>query len=54
VLEPMIQVPLLLAILGMFPQHAAAFYVLAVVINLLQCAQTLVQTVYARVARTGK
>jgi len=53
VLEPPIQVPLVLCVLGIFPQHAQALYTLAVVVNLLQCAQTLVQVVYGRVDRTS-
>ena len=52
VLEPPIQVPLLFCVFGIFPQHAAAFYTLAVVLNLFQCAQTLVQAVYMRVERS--
>jgi hypothetical protein len=50
VLEPPIQIPLLLCVFGVFPQHAYALYTVAVVLNLFQCAQTLVQVVYMRVA----
>ena len=53
VLEPPIQIPLLFCIFGTFPQHAPAFYVVAVVVNLFQCALTLVQVVFARVQRLG-
>jgi len=52
VLEPPIQVPLLFCVFGIFPQHAASLHTLAVVLNLFQCAQTLVQVVYMRVERT--
>jgi hypothetical protein len=53
VLEPPIQVPLVFGVLGIFPAHAAAVYTVAVVVNLFQCAQTLVQVVYARVGRAA-
>lgn len=52
VLEPLIQVPLFLCVFGVFPRYAHAFYMIAVIINLIQCAQTLIQVVYARVERT--
>ncbi len=51
VLEPLIQVPLFFCVFGFLPQYAHAFYMLAVVINLIQCAQALLQVVYARVER---
>jgi len=51
VLEPPIQIPLVLCILGIFLPYAHALYTLAVVLNLFQCAQTLVQVVYGRVER---
>lgn len=53
VLEPPIQIPLVLVIFGVSPRFAPALYTVAVVINLLQCAQTLVQVVYLRVERSG-
>ena len=48
VLEPPIQVPLILVILGAFPAHAPGLYAVAVVINVIQAAQLLAQVVYAR------
>ena len=51
VLEPLIQVPLFLCVFGVLPQYALGFYMIAVIINLIQCAQTLIQVVYARVER---
>jgi hypothetical protein len=53
VLEPPIQVPLLLGVFGVFSSHASALYIVAVVLNLFQCAQTLVQVVYIRVNRAA-
>jgi hypothetical protein len=53
VLEPPIQVPLLLCVLGIFLPYASALYTIAVVVNLFQCAQTLVQVVYSRVGRAA-
>ncbi len=52
VLEPPIQIPLILAMLGLFPEKAAGFYTVAVVVNLVEGAQLLAQVTYARVART--
>jgi hypothetical protein len=40
-------------VFGVFPQHASAFYSVAVVLNLFQCTQTLVQVVYMRVDRSA-
>lgn len=54
VLEPPIQVPLLLVLFGLYPQHAPGLYAVAVVINLLQGAQLLAQAVYARSGATGE
>ncbi len=54
VLEPPIQIPLVLCIFGIFLPQAAALYTMAVVLNLFQCALTLVQVVYARVERAAK
>jgi hypothetical protein len=54
VLEPPIQVPLVLALLGTFPARASGLYTIAVVVNLVQGAQLLAQVVYARVERTGE
>lgn len=51
ILEPLIQLPLFLCMFGILTQYAHAFYMIAVVINLIQCAQTLIQVVYARVER---
>lgn len=53
VLEPLIQIPLFLCVFGILPEYARAFYMIAVIINLIQCAQTLIQVVYARVERAG-
>jgi hypothetical protein len=53
VLEPPIQVPLVLAMLGVFPERASGLYTIAVVVNLVQGAQLLAQVVYARIERTG-
>ena len=52
VLEPTIQIPLALNILGILPRYAPAFFTTAVIINLFQCATTLGQVVYLRVNRT--
>ena len=38
--------------LGLFPERAAGFYTVAVVVNLVEGAQLLAQVTYARVART--
>ena len=54
VLEPLIQVPLVLCVVGLFPAYAPAFYLVAVIINLGQSAQTLLQAVYARIARADE
>jgi hypothetical protein len=53
VLEPPIQVPLILVMLGLFPERASGLFTLAVVVNLVECAQLLAQVTYARVARTS-
>ena len=53
VLETPIQVPLILAIFGLFPAKAAGFYTVAVVVTLIEAAQLLAQIVYARVAKSG-
>jgi len=48
VLEPMIQVPLVMAIFGVFPEHGAAFYQIAVIVNLIEAAQLMLLTVLTR------
>lgn len=53
VLEPPIQVPLILATLGLFPERASGLFTIAVVVNLVECAQLLAQVTYHRVARAG-
>lgn len=53
VLEPPIQIPLVLAILNTFPERASGLYTIAVVVNLVQGAQLLAQVVYARIERTS-
>ncbi len=50
VLEVAIQLPLLLAVLGLSPDLARAFYTTALVVHLFQAAFVLTQFVYARVA----
>lgn len=52
VLEPPIQLPLILAMLGLFPSNAAGFYIIAVLVNLVEGAPLLAQVTYARVARS--
>lgn len=52
VLEPPIQVPLALALLGLFPARASGLYTVAVVVNLVQGAQLLAQVVYMKIERT--
>jgi len=52
ILEPPIQNPLLLYVFGVYRQHAPALYTVAVVLDLFQCARTLVQVVNMRVARS--
>lgn len=47
-LELPIQVPLVLAVLGVFPDLAEAFYVTALVFNLFEAAFVLAQFVYAQ------
>ena len=54
VLEPLIQVPLFFCLFGVLPEYAHALYMIAVIINLIQCAQTLLQVVYARVDRVNR
>jgi hypothetical protein len=49
VLEVAIQVPLLLAVLGVLPDLAPAFYTTALVVHLFQAAFVLGQFVYSRV-----
>jgi hypothetical protein len=49
ILEVAIQVPLLLAVLGVLPDQAAAFYTTALVVHLFEAAFVLGQFVYARV-----
>lgn len=53
VLEPIIQLPLLFCILDTFPDYSPAFYMTSVIVNLIQCAQSLLQVVYDRVERTN-
>lgn len=47
-LEVPIQVPLVLTVLGLFPDLEPAFYVTALVLNLFQAAFVLAQLVYAQ------
>lgn len=47
-LELPVQVPLILAVLGIFPDLAQAFYITALVFNLFQAAFVLAQFVYAQ------
>ncbi|MUN05912.1 hypothetical protein [Agromyces luteolus] len=55
VLEVAIQVPLLLAVLGVWPDLAQAFYTTALVVHLFEAAFVLGQFVYARMAgRSGE
>ena len=48
-LEVPMQVPLVLAILGLYPDYEPAFYITALVFNLFEAAFILVQLVYSQV-----
>jgi len=48
-----IQVPLVLAVLGVAPTFASAFYVTALVLNLFEAAFVLAGLVFARHSRSG-
>jgi len=48
-LEIPLQVPLVLAVLGLYPAYEPAFYITALVFNLFEAAFVLVQLVYSQV-----
>ena len=52
-LELPVQVPLILAVLGIWPDMGEAFYTTALVFNLFQAAFVLAQFVYARMTDSG-
>jgi hypothetical protein len=53
-LEAPIQIPLVLAILGVAPALAPAFYVTALVLNLFEAAFVLARLVFSRAPRAGR
>ncbi|MCL4249195.1 MAG: hypothetical protein KJ065_13695 [Anaerolineae bacterium] len=53
-LEIPMQVPLVLTVLGLYPDLEPAFYTTALVLNLFQAAFVLAQLVYAQVSAAGE
>lgn len=51
VLEVAIQLPLVLTVIGVFPEHAEAFYTTSLLVHLFEAAFVLGEFVYARLTR---